>query len=57
MDLKEAIFEAARKQIEQAIKVYGTADDQLTESQSDYALDLAGRVVNDPVLAEFLKNE
>ena len=42
--LLDAIEDAAQEQIEQAIRVYSDRD-ELSESQEDYAADLAGRVV------------
>lgn len=43
--LEDAVFDAAREQIEQAIKIYADVD-ELSETQSDYAMDLASRVVS-----------
>ena len=40
---KEAVMAAAQEQIEQAIKIYSDSD-ELTESQQDYAIDLASRL-------------
>ena len=42
--LEDVILEACTEQIEQAIRIYAGVD-SLTETQSDYAQDLAGRAV------------
>ena len=39
----EAVVAAAKEQIEQAIKIYSDTD-ELTETQEDYASDLASRL-------------
>ena len=48
-DFKEAVMAAAQEQIEQAIKIYADVD-ELSETQSDYAADLASRIDTDALL-------